>query len=802
MSGDHAIPKSEPNPALYKAVLAAPDDDAQRLAYADWFEANGDADRARFIRLQCQAEHLPHYHSEYSRIKHDADRLRYQHWTAWLQGRPRFHDEVYWEFLRGFPEAVTFDSFKVAEARGDKVFRHYVRRLSFHNLRSVRKLAEWPLLARVRELDLGPTEIVGDDLRRLAESPHVRRLARLRFRGGRLHPAGVEALASAELPQLRHLAVESCSPTDAPRLAAALARGPLLRRLHHLDLDSSHIGDAGLRALAEASAEAELTDLLLVENSLTADGVEAAVDYRAWPRLRQLYLGRNRLGDAGAEQVARARHWSSLRALSLYSCGVGNVGAAALAGASHLSGLQELQLTSNAVGNAGAEALAASPHLGALISLDLPRNLVGEAGGWALARSTRLPALRRINLNNNALRPELLQAIMVAVNSGDPSALDALESAPPEVAEPTPVAPLPAGQTTVDEAGLLQAIADDPDDDLPALAYADWVEENGDPQKAELIRLRLASFDTGYSHHEHQVLAANIGRWLGPLRPHVVGGVGGFYRATFFVTVSMATFMLKAFQADAVRLFEQAKVTGLTLDGRTTRWDKVAASPLLASLRELRLPRTQMNGAALDTLLGSPNLAHLHTLDLGYNSLDGNGLGRVAKATTLPRLRRLFMPSCRYIGTEQMAAFLAWPQAGRLTTLDLSENWLSAAQAAQLADSPRMAGLRVLNLSHNYLRSAGVVALASSPTFANLRRLHLRDCHFDIEGALDLASSPHLRGLTFLEVSTNSIGERGARALAESPNLAGCRIDLRWCGLSDEAARELAQRFGDRLLLR
>src|SRR4051794_5039051 len=41
---------------------------------------------------------------------------------------------------------------------------------------------------------------------------------------------------------------------------------------------------------------------------------------------------------------------------------------------------------------------------------------------------------------------------------------------------------------------LLQAILDSPDDDLPRLAYADWLEENGDEldrARGELIRLEL-----------------------------------------------------------------------------------------------------------------------------------------------------------------------------------------------------------------------------------------------------------------------------------------------------------------------
>jgi uncharacterized protein (TIGR02996 family) len=42
-----------------------------------------------------------------------------------------------------------------------------------------------------------------------------------------------------------------------------------------------------------------------------------------------------------------------------------------------------------------------------------------------------------------------------------------------------------------DEDALLQAIYANPDDDTPRLVYADWLDENGDAERAELIRLQV-----------------------------------------------------------------------------------------------------------------------------------------------------------------------------------------------------------------------------------------------------------------------------------------------------------------------
>jgi uncharacterized protein (TIGR02996 family) len=42
-----------------------------------------------------------------------------------------------------------------------------------------------------------------------------------------------------------------------------------------------------------------------------------------------------------------------------------------------------------------------------------------------------------------------------------------------------------------DRDALLRAICENPDDDAPRLVYADWLDEHGDPEQAEFIRLQL-----------------------------------------------------------------------------------------------------------------------------------------------------------------------------------------------------------------------------------------------------------------------------------------------------------------------
>src|SRR5262249_20582690 len=64
-----------------------------------------------------------------------------------------------------------------------------------------------------------------------------------------------------------------------------------------------------------------------------------------------------------------------------------------------------------------------------------------------------------------------------------------------------------------DEAFLL-AIRAQPDDDAPRLVFADWLEETGDTDRAEFIRLQCGGDE---SEREHELLQRHKAAWAGPL---------------------------------------------------------------------------------------------------------------------------------------------------------------------------------------------------------------------------------------------------------------------------------------------
>src|SRR3954467_4069612 len=112
------------------------------------------------------------------------------------------------------------------------------------------------------------------------------------------------------------------------------------------------------------------------------------------------------------------------------------------------------------------------------------------------------------------------------------------------------------------DAAFLAAIRDRPDDDLPRLVYADYLDQRGDP-RGEFIRLQVErptlAADDPRRHEllarEHEVLRAHEEEGLGPPAPLVSSHE---FRRGF---VGWVLVMTEAFVAHAETLFAWAPIS-------------------------------------------------------------------------------------------------------------------------------------------------------------------------------------------------------------------------------------------------
>lgn len=262
-----------------------------------------------------------------------------------------------------------------------------------------------------------------------------------------------------------------------------------------------------------------------------------------------------------------------------------------------------------------------------------------------------------------------------------------------------------------DEAGLLDAIVREPDDDLHRLVYADWLEEQGHDARAEFIRVQLerARPDTEESRlkalirREKALLAQNGRRWAKPFRPRLTR-LG--YRRGF---VERASADAELFLSGPDDLLTCAPILLLALrDARPHVRALIDCAPL-SWLEGLSVQG--LGEDALTELFASPHLEGLESLDLTRNGLDNQGLSRVLRRLG-PSLRVLYLDRNDLEG-EGLAPTLL-EHAPHLHTLSVVGNELNENDQEQLTTLPM---LRTLLTDRPAIRS---------------QQLRLRERHPDI----------------------------------------------------------------------
>ena len=299
-----------------------------------------------------------------------------------------------------------------------------------------------------------------------------------------------------------------------------------------------------------------------------------------------------------------------------------------------------------------------------------------------------------------------------------------------------------------ERAGFLQDLRREPEaQDLP-LVYADWLEDHGEPERAEFIRvnceLAVLSEDDpgrgGLSARAKELFTTHGEEWL---RPFAAVCETSFSRRGLVEHLYVTD--LPAFLERAPDIMAREPIHSLDFQGPIGPEGAraLAGSPHVAGLRTLVLPCHRLGPSGTRALVESPHLAALEDLDLGSNGIGDQGARALAAAAGLQTLRGL----------------------------DLWANGITAEGARALARSPHLAGLTRLDLACNAIGASGARAFADSP---------------------------HLRALKQLDLACADIGPAGGRALAESPHLGALeRLGLAHNGTDDETKALLLRRFGD-----
>ncbi len=199
---------------------------------------------------------------------------------------------------------------------------------------------------------------------------------------------------------------------------------------------------------------------------------------------------------------------------------------------------------------------------------------------------------------------------------------------------------------------FLKAIREAPDDDDLRLVFADWLEENGDPQRAQFIRLSIAAARLPEGQREPPELFDERIDLFHAIDEHVykelrvfkgIQWMDGFSSDQRGLFESAVVLSPKTLVAEADKVWSLTCLRFLTLQNpQLTSLKAVLALPHLRCLLQLRITgRWMVDDEAIAAVVASPNLTGLRGLYLAEGSITNKGVALLAEAPLIDQLRSL-----------------------------------------------------------------------------------------------------------------------------------------------------------------
>jgi uncharacterized protein (TIGR02996 family) len=363
---------------------------------------------------------------------------------------------------------------------------------------------------------------------------------------------------------------------------------------------------------------------------------------------------------------------------------------------------------------------------------------------------------------------------------------------------------------------FLEAIRDDPNDDLHRLAWADWFDDHGQSARADFIRAQVHAARLPEGDPERDRLDDEADDLLGKHEANWTGGMvecgvqewqwqrGCIERVTVWADTLLT---------HGERLFDLAPIRSVRLLVETGDGVRLAPLPLLARLEELDLSKDSRDSVhpciyqrdqPLQMLLASPHLTRLRVLRLRGHGIEGPLLRTMNDTGLLARLEELDLANNKSLGDSavrrmvetrldrlgaldirgtNLTAYgvrnlLQTPSLPALTRLGVNAAILfpngltSSAWEREWSSAPQAARMTELRVSNYPLDRTALESVLTWPGLTQLRHLSLERCRLDSQAGEHIAACARLANLRRLDLGNNQLRDTGARALAGSPTLA------------------------------
>lgn len=316
---------------------------------------------------------------------------------------------------------------------------------------------------------------------------------------------------------------------------------------------------------------------------------------------------------------------------------------------------------------------------------------------------------------------------------------------------------------TVNDSFLEDIIAN-PEDNAPRLIYADWLEDHGDPDRAEFIRgqiamegpLPTAARDTLVARG-NELLEHHGTKWANSIHGLVKDYT---FRRGFVAEVAVSS---DQFLDHATKLAPLAPIQAIHLEASAEDLERLLQVSLFTRVTRLEIRGHGLGDQGVERLARSPNLGTLEWLILHHCGLTPVSAQYLIQMP-LQSLKRLNL-GANDLQDEGLAILCTSSDLTALEYLGLGGNELGNGTAFILSSTESLQSLEKLNLGANYLNDRDVELLANASHLGGLRDLDLRYNEFGHEGAIALVNSPYLANLMRLDLTENAIGPEAAEGL-------------------------------------
>ncbi len=349
-----------------------------------------------------------------------------------------------------------------------------------------------------------------------------------------------------------------------------------------------------------------------------------------------------------------------------------------------------------------------------------------------------------------------------------------------------------------DRDALLAAIGSQPDEDMPRLMFADYLEESGEPARAAFIRAqcelaRTPTWEPFAVQCRWRTCAVASGQAFMPSLPRLDGTYLRWgeepFRRGFGWELLIRNVLLWAELAEPVLAQEPAGKIHFW-QGMLDDWRRVAASGFVKQFRELIF---HLNPSEpLLALRDRPEARGI--TDIHFHRASGAGMPEVLEdllASPMGHGVRGLHFHTGYESTRELIG--AMRQGGPFQRLSFSVMGISGDHLRNLFENLDSSALAELSFRNEPLGDAGLMVLASELPASTLS-LALEGVGVRAAGLEMLARSERVENLRRLNLSYNALPPRELRILSLSRRLAGLRsVVLAKCNIGDKGVRHLTR---------